>query len=82
MPFVLSLSAQGEAIFGECRERTTTRNHRQRRTDVLILASQQAPRQCCSPKLLIRCGELSLQSSTKGFRKFHVEEAKLYRVEL
>ena len=33
MPFVLSLSAQGEAIFGECRERTTTRSHRQRRID-------------------------------------------------
>ena len=40
MPLILSLSAPWEAIFGEGRERTTTRSHAQRRTDVLIPASQ------------------------------------------
>ena len=81
MPFVLSLSAPLEAIFGECRERTTTRSHRQRRTDVLMLASQQAPRQCCSLKHLIRRGKLSFLSGAKGFRKYNMGETKLDRVE-
>lgn len=40
MPFILSLSALWAAVFGDCRERTTTHSHRQQRTDVLMLASK------------------------------------------